>query len=242
MINFQNLASLQYYADYAKLHKFYLNVPDEDRSLLEILNLQKFNLNGTTTVIAGGSVLSWFNGVGLNKGDIDLWFSSENDYINYYNFLTKELKATYVCESQNAITFSLEYIVYDKNFYRNTLEYPVDPPNIKGTAKRTKANIQLIKNPFRNNLLYLFSTIDFTICKVATDGRFIYMNEDTLQDIEKKLIRITGELKNPIVKRVLKYMVYGYTISNDDMNMVLDFYRRNQESIDSMLGDDDYDF
>ncbi len=200
-----------------------LKISKIDKNVFDQLNLSEFNLERVTTIAAGGSALSWFIGNPLNNSDIDLWFATRNDYLKYLNYLY-EINATLVFESNNAITFKLAR-AGEPHVYRKTI-------------------IQLIKNPFNDNIRKILSEFDITVCKVATDGTRIYMDSETYFDIQNNILRITGKLKPNIIKRMFKYMVYGYNISNEQMDMVINYYADNKSDVqEAISGDiDEYEF
>jgi len=91
--------------------------------------------------------------------------------------------------------------------------------------------LQLIKEHLYGDLPSLFSSFDFTICAMATDGKVIRCHDRALGDIRDKLLFfINGDVTSP--GRVIRYFCYGYEPSPG----VLDILIRSPEQIYYSVG------
>ena len=187
--------------------------------------------------IAGGSVRKvWFDLPWENQ-DIDLFFSSTEQFSSFSKAITSKLpkapettfdldlnllsvaaKSTGVSEYEtgNAVT----YTVYtDKEFDHHTFK------------------IQAIKRYFVNNISELFQSFDFTVTQFVTDGNIMVTTRQALKDCEDKRLQMIENTSRPInALRTIKYTAYGFepvdqlmqevvtALANGDEVMIADDY------------------
>lgn len=78
----------------------------------------------------------------------------------------------------------------------------------KGMKYKTKPiEINTISMDYFKSIKDIFDTYDFSICQLATDGYYIYCSQQTLDDIENRVIRPDKEFT---IERYLKYFYRGY--------------------------------
>ncbi len=87
------------------------------------------------------------------------------------------------------------------------------PSGYLHTFKKGSTKIQHICEKFYANPKKIIESFDFTATCAATDGEFIYLTSDFVQDIKKKRLRLSN-LMYPvaILKRIVKYANKGYSI------------------------------
>jgi len=155
--------------------------------------------------IAGGAVIKWYKNESLGESDIDVFCKSGEQYRELIDRIASLSISCKIYESESAVTFKL----------LSTVSHV----------------IQVIKRvyPSWEELLCHF---DFTACKIVTDGKEFYTppNSSVIDDINSKVLRIDGKLQPTAMKRLIKYLSYGYcpapglidTIANAE-GVILDF-------------------
>ena len=80
--------------------------------------------------------------------------------------------------------------------------------------KKGNTKIQIIKS-FAGPIERVIDEFDFTICRVATDGKFIYRDKDFYRHCRKKLL-VLKTIQCPVgaIRRLVKYSKKGFWISN----------------------------
>jgi len=75
--------------------------------------------------------------------------------------------------------------------------------------------------------------VDYSVCAIATDGKYTIMNNNTLKDIIHKTLRVTGQLEgfagqhSLIRERYFKYTNRGYSDTDQEILKALDKIPRN---------------
>lgn len=165
-----------------------------------VVNLITPNLE-TGPWIAGGAPLRWFQGLPMEKGDIDVWCASDEQYA----WLTKKIKdygANERIDTKNAVTYSWSFL------------------NIDEPTATKEFKIQLCKQQF-DSAEQLISCFDFSVCQIATDGDRFVVGEMTVPDIASKTLRIVSK-RPDLLKRIVKYSAYGYTLPAAEFNEYLE--------------------
>jgi hypothetical protein len=183
-----------------RLANEYQAVPELDRAIVDII---KPGLeNGPW--IAGGAAARWFSGEVLSFAndttkskmidpnrvhDIDVFVRSEQDFNFVIRELTTKAEAKNVYQSSNALTFVCH--LDDREW-----------------------KVQVIKH-FFPDVDTLLSRFDFTCCQIATDGNRFATRDTAVGDIKNRIIRLSGDVKPGLINRMVKYITYGYTPSNE---------------------------
>lgn len=182
--------------------------------------------------IAGGAARCLFLGSPMN--DVDIWFSNLDLYKQACNN-AKKYKISSPYETDNATTMT---VVADWNeeptigsiLHKTsawTLSKVTDLYTILATDSDNKDKIkeykiQLIKKKFYNNLEEIFNDFDFSVCKVATDGRGTFVFDDqALEDIAHQRLRCTRYSPAGFMTRFIKYNIYGYKMPKDELTEYL---------------------
>ena len=82
--------------------------------------------------------------------------------------------------------------------------------------------VQLIRKNYFKSASDVIDHFDFTICQLATDGYEVVSGDKTFEHIKEKRI---VPFKNPnraIVKRLIKYISYGYNPDPKLMSDIID--------------------
>lgn len=162
-------------------------IPKADRDIIALI--QPSMEDGPW--IAGGACLHWIqhpNQSVAGVSDIDIYCKNERQIRNVRRRLS--LCCTESYETKNAVSF-VKNVVVDSTPYVYTIQI------IKITVGQTAESI--------------VDTFDIEACKVATDGIDMYASEQTLSDIQDKIIRIYL-IREESVRRILKYMIKGFSL------------------------------
>jgi len=76
--------------------------------------------------------------------------------------------------------------------------------------------VQIVQYSFHkgNNVKQVFSKFDFTVCKVATDGKKIVYKQNWVSDVVNKKLKIKHiKTAEDTLRRIIKYTSRGYTMS-----------------------------
>lgn len=156
--------------------------------------IAKLDLERYGAIIAGGAALSWYHEEPVGEKDIDVWFKKEKDF--------EKLK------------YKLEY---DKDF---SLHYTSDDALTFTYKENTR--IQLIKNRYWKDPQDVLDGFDISVCQIATDGYRWWFSEYFAQDLKNRRLRVL-KLHPSIAKRLIKYWVYGFQPSDQDIQKVIDY-------------------
>jgi hypothetical protein len=197
-----------------------IGVPVQDFKIFKKLKIHTYN---SDAYIAGGCALSWYRGLPLNNKDIDVWFKTDVAYEKFLSQIISYDDVSFLYNSDHAQTYSVNTVV-NKKFKRY--------------------RIQLIKKIYPS-IHDTLSKFDINLCKIGTDGINWYHDKSFEIDFETKLIKINdGIIKPNTLKRVLKYMSYGYTIADETIYSLINHYKDNYDSIRSNASTDlsEYEF
>ena len=166
----------------------YATVPECDWPALDII--QPDVKNGPW--IAGGACLRWYKGQPVNMSDIDVFCRDAFQFRRILNRIEDTGRCQIRHRSENAIT--IDYTGPDRDY--------------KGA--QTVYTIQLIQHKFFDSMQEVIDRFDFSVCQLATCGNEWILGEHTARDIRSHSLRVVGDVKPDVVKRVVKYWTYGY--------------------------------
>ena len=158
--------------------------------------------------IAGGAALRWYQSQPVQRHDIDIFFRYPEQLKQHQKVICDELNGVEVFNSDHAVT----YRVWHESF-----EY----------------KIQLIKKYF-NTLQDCLDQFDVTVCTIATDGRTWVKGPHFDRDFEARALVLQNGLKTDCIKRVVKYMIYGYEPSSELLDAIY-----SDSSLELRFNDDD---
>jgi hypothetical protein len=141
--------------------------------------------------IAGGAVLSWINKESVGNGDVDIFCRTPEQVDKISGLLFDYYRCAF--NSDNAVSYDLE--CHRDNF---STELP----------KR----VQVIKRFLSPSPEHIIDNFDISVCKLVTDGKIILSGDNALDDIKHNILRIEDAHHPVLLKRVLKYMAYGYEL------------------------------
>lgn len=149
--------------------------------------------------LAGGAARRILENLPLDGGDLDIFFSSWSQFHGFQKAIQK-ISHGGVHETSFAATYNID---------------------VKGKTYR----LQLIKRKSYSSTGFLFDDFDFTVCQIATDGNKFAWEEEAIQDIDKKILRLSpgGRVTDSnLVRRTMKYINYGFRPENGLMSRVVD--------------------
>jgi hypothetical protein len=83
--------------------------------------------------------------------------------------------------------------------------------------------VQLIRKSWFQDAKDVINKFDFTVCQLVTDGRNIVLGEHTAEHIKNKQLCLTDKAVNKdIIKRLIKYVTYGYLPDPKMVQSILD--------------------
>lgn len=137
--------------------------------------------------IAGGAVLQWLKREPVGLSDIDIFTCSKEQAKKVYDKLL-EFGYSERFKSDDAVT------MVDASSNRQNLTQIV----------------QVIHGHYFKTPRHIIEAFDFSVIQLVTDGDTLLCGPNTLSDIETKTIRAERYRSENIVKRMVKYMTYGY--------------------------------
>lgn len=79
-----------------------------------------------------------------------------------------------------------------------------------GSPSRQRV-VQIIGSSFYASVRHLLADIDFTVCRVATDGRTLVCDARALDDLRARVLRpVVDKRTRASAERVVKYLSYGF--------------------------------
>jgi hypothetical protein len=143
-------------------------------------------------IVGGGACLAWYQNLPVRNKDIDVWTYDFISYSNIHKHLISEMDMTKTFDSSHASTY---------------------------TCNKYKTRIQLIKKQI-SSIDDLINNFDITVCQIATDGQSWYFTPEFIRDIKSKKL-IVSNIHPLIIKRIMKYWTYGYTPSDETINLIV---------------------
>lgn len=198
--------------------KVFKVIPKNDADMLSFIDP---NLSDGPWV-AGGTALNWYNGAEASS-DIDVFFSNREQFDEMNNKINRIRHCSTLFHSKNAITYGIE------------------------SSSHKTFKVQLICKEFYDSAESVLNNFDMTVCQVLVafdkDGNLKFkFGDDTRDDIKHKRIRLTytNDVREHQLKRVIKYMGYGYIPESGLMDRLIS--ARNSIVLDfKYSGVDDYD-
>jgi len=143
--------------------------------------------------IAGGAVLQWLNQKPVKHHDIDIFVKD-----------SQQLEAVH-----KALTDRNFIVNYDTDNAVSYISYEIDM-NYK---------VQIVKYMF-SSAEECIKNFDFTVCAVATDGNVLVKVPEFDEDFRTKTLKLQNKVRNDVLKRAVKYMVYGYNPDDSFLDQV----------------------
>lgn len=171
--------------------------------------------------IAGGAALNWYLGKPVLKNDIDIFCRSHKQFeellnrIRSYGTIGGNKRSFEVAATPNAVSYRCESSKYTKGMtsFNDWDLSGLEDYRAYGTT------LQIIRRRFYENYEDVLRNFDITVCKVLTDGNTFILDDQTREDIENRVLRVSKH--NPhIVKRIVKYWTYGYVPSRETLEYV----------------------
>jgi hypothetical protein len=163
-------------------------LPATDQIILEII---KPNLVDGPW-IAGGACIQWLQGGSVSGcTDIDIFCKNERQHNNTLKRIVAYsgvLEVVNRVETQNAVSLIVRHLPTHMHY-----------------------NIQVIRITMGRTPERIIEQFDIDACKIATDGYHIVASEQTLSDIENKIIRIK-HIQHDSVRRIMKYLLKGFSL------------------------------
>ena len=174
--------------------------------------------------IAGGSIRKLYKGLDWTTGDIDVFFSSKNQYDEWSKIISNISRKDDKNEPSFLNMFSYKRkCAHLEHSTKNASTWRLQIPDV------CSVNIQLIKSYFSADIIELWDTFDFTVCKFASDGNIIIASEDAIQDVENNKLRLSTDLKNRALPlRVIKYFAHGFNVDDDLLLWAFDRIRKGE--------------
>jgi len=175
-------------------------VHKDDQEIVDILQLNIHN----GPWIAGGAVLNWYNDTPV-QSDIDIFCANEKQakaLLKRIKLSVSNYKCTVVYDTDNAIT--LDVIKYKPEESTAFTMVSLTPVVLK------QWKLQIIKHKYYNSMQDIVDAFDISVCQVATAGNEWVLGDTTARDIRERNLRMIGDIRPSAVKRLLKYMAYGY--------------------------------
>jgi hypothetical protein len=172
--------------------------------------------------IAGGAALSWYQGLPINEGDIDVFCKNPQqakkliDYIDNLELDFFNGYKTCVSKTDNAVTYHIELV------------------NSK-SSDNDYWKIQIITCKYFSSIQEVIDSFDITVCQVATCGYEWILGDKTAKDINDRNLRF-NHLTKDSPKRLVKYWCYGYIPNTDTLESV----QNNEVSNWDFSADEDY--
>lgn len=188
----------------------YIECPVVHAADQALLGGLKFNID-TGPWIAGGAVMQWVEGRSVHKReeppphDIDVFFRDQEQFTKFFEHLwnLRSYQNVSVFErhrSKNAIT--VDVFIDNKGWW----------------------TIQCIQKNFYESAQEVIDHFDIRACMLVTDGRRIVAEPEAFRDIHKKQLVIKNFRPESALKRIVKYMAYGYKYSPELIKQ-LEFYQ-----------------
>jgi len=166
--------------------------------------------------LAGGSVRKLYHNIPVGYSDWDIFFKDYDQFNTVRQIIQNDPSSTLVHESSNAMTYTFDW-----------------------TKENVPFQLQIIKRKYYQSVIELLNDFDFSICKYATDGTSFSISEEALLDEKRKILRcdLSKADRPGFIKRIIKYIVYGYTPSQELLQYIYD----NHNVIDFNTMVDDYE-
>lgn len=197
--------------------------------------------------ISGGSVRKIWYDLPWMEQDIDYFFDSPTAFDSF----SKKIQVMYdhpqdisVAENpwSSLATKQTPYMSCYSTNNANTYTFEqfdlsMDDSGNQSAILEMRIKIQAIKKYFPATLEDLFTSFDFTVCQFATDGKTMVATRSAVEDCESgRLAMVPNTVRKMNLVRVAKYCAYGFSPSDELMEMVLKAISNDEP----MVIDDDY--
>lgn len=154
---------------------------------------KELDLDKYNACVAGGAALRWYNNQSVAYvSDIDVWCTNSSDVQRINEHY--QSKFDKVAFTKNANT----YQTYVNGLY----------------------TIQVISHTY-STIDELLNSFDLSVCQIATQGSNFIYKEHFEQDVKQRVQRVV-KYHPTILRRVLKYSMYGYALNDADMLSILE--------------------
>lgn len=171
--------------------------------------------------IAGGLLVKSFfsDTFDNNRGDVDIFCSSQEQFVAVNSKLEKLLK--------DNLKYDFWVEVEGTPRFTDFIHETVGATTYKISFPERSVDIQVIKQTFFS-LEALLDDFDFTCCRIATDFEDVVMSEETMYDLENKILRLDGPVTKKTLSRFFKYMYrYDFTPTKETIRKIHQFYSNN---------------
>jgi hypothetical protein len=138
--------------------------------------------------IAGGAVLQWINKMPVGLSDIDVFCKDEQQA---REVLKRVSGFGYGSMHKTANAITMKDLSWNKKPYTQM--------------------VQIIHCVYFESPEQILDSFDFSMIQLVTDGTEVIHGPNTLKDIRSKSIRVTKFNGEHFLKRLTKYITYGYT-------------------------------
>ena len=175
--------------------------------------------------LAGGSVRKLWQGLPWWSGDVDVFFSSREQYESWSNHFRnlprpdidlEHLRAHMVRDWQEDWFSTEKPIAKPKGDILRVHERMVSDNAeslvLSGACRQlNEIKLQLVHKWFPKDLQQLFDHFDITVCQFATTGTGIWCTSQAAQHCEERKLHFHDWARSHSpTMRVLKYMMYGF--------------------------------
>lgn len=175
--------------------------------------------------ISGGCARKLWCGLPWNDGDIDIWFADDHQRqtweqklnLSYpiskvFNKPRDLVQLSPIHSSDNAYTYQIS-ISPNKVLTPTTEDWLNEMVNTE-LYNYKNFTIQLIKSRYSSDLQDLWKYFDFSVCCVAADDTYLYADDQAVKDMVDNQLNLTGQIKENLPLRILKYYSYGLDVSD----------------------------
>lgn len=177
--------------------------------------------------IAGGAARRLWFGEPWERGDVDFWFSNQDQFDRARTQLHSFVSSSVL----NDIDFSMHQSGPKNKAIHSTSNAITYRVLLSRVSTEDIASAQIIRTRWFGDLDEIFGYFDFTVCKFATDGNTVFAAPDAVKHAEERMLVYNQQegTDTPRIcpKRVIKYGLYGFTAERMVMKALLD--RRTPE-------------
>jgi hypothetical protein len=162
--------------------------------------------------IAGGAVLQWINKMPVGLSDIDVFCKNEQQAREVLKRVS-DFGYGSMHKTTNAVTLK----------------------DLSWNSKPKTQMIQIIHCVYFDSPEHILDSFDFSMIQLVTDGIEIVHGPNTLKDIRSKSLRVTKFNGTHFLKRLTKYITYGYTPLEETLQLL------DEELVTDFTGATEYD-
>lgn len=160
--------------------------------------------------IAGGFLRAMIAGEDDSNGDIDFFFHTEEAFNKTLDLIRNPSS---IPGAEKAFNF---YAIPEYEDIKKLRIIDCE------SLVSFRPNIQLVRLYWFDSPEHVIDSFDFTVCQFITDGKTLWYNPSSFDDLKNKVIKQHRETNDAIsiLNRVLKYQGKGYNISREDFAVV----------------------